>query len=79
MTKRVIVSLLLAVMACGGDSEDAEEPMQEMDMLEGDGERMGPVGCYIAAQMMCDCALTEAMCSEAAGMFWVPGCMSCGK
>lgn len=75
MTKLVIAGLFLAAMACGGDSEDDAEQMQEMEMLM--SEREGPVGCYIAAQMMCDCALTEAQCSEAAGMFWVPGCMSC--
>lgn len=70
----VMALLLLGPMACGGDSADEEpEPMQQMQMQE----REGPVGCYIAAEMTCDCALTEEECSEPAGMFWVPGCMSC--
>jgi len=72
VTKLVIASLFLAVMACGGDSEEAEEePMQETMM-----EREGPEGCYIIARMMCDCALTEAQCTGA-DKTWTPGCMSC--
>lgn len=72
MTKLVIGGLLLAMLACGGDSDEGEEPMQMQMQV-----REGPVGCYIAAEMMCDCELAEEECIEAAGMFWTPGCMSC--
>jgi hypothetical protein len=69
VTKLLIAGLFLAVMACGGDSEDEEEPMQETEML-------APDGCYIIMRMMCDCALTAEQCTGE-GMVWAEDCRSC--
>jgi hypothetical protein len=79
--KHAALALLLASIACGGDSDDT---MMEDEPMDGDGmvspsERPGPAGCYIGAQQMCDCALTEAQCTGG-GMLWVEnGCMSCAR
>lgn len=63
--------LLLSALcaACGGDTEEAEDPAE--------GEREGPAGCYIGAEQRCDCDLEESECTEGVGT-WVPmGCASC--
>ena len=39
-------------------------------------EREGPEGCYILANMRCDCELDEASCTPDIGQ-WTPGCTSC--
>ncbi|HTV17575.1 MAG TPA: hypothetical protein VMG12_02865 [Polyangiaceae bacterium] len=58
--------------ACGGDDDEdeARDPAG--------GERMGPAGCYIIAEMRCDCAIEEAECSEEGVQTWVDmGCATC--
>ncbi len=78
--KRAALALLLASIACGGDSDDTmvdDEQMEDGDMVM-QSDREGPIGCYIIARNMCDCALTREQCANAATMVWTEGCMSCG-
>jgi hypothetical protein len=62
-----IVPLLAVALgtACGDEAED-----------DPSAEREGPEGCYIVANMRCDCELDEASCTPDIGQ-WTPGCSSC--
>lgn len=64
------------VAGCGGESE-AEAPEQVQTEGEARPEREGPEGCYIGAEMRCDCARTESECGGAVGGVWTEGCASC--
>ncbi|MEY2937396.1 MAG: hypothetical protein RL033_8145 [Pseudomonadota bacterium] len=76
----LMLALAGAVFGCG----DEEETVQQREMLEPssqpEGERPppreGPDGCYIPAQTRCDCAVSEADCTEDVGI-WTMGCASC--
>lgn len=48
----------------------------EVDEEDPSTEREGPEGCYIIANMRCDCELDEASCTPDVGQ-WTPGCSSC--
>ena len=68
------------LVACGEDDEtttetDDMETTTEVEQAQ-PGTRMGPEGCYIQAEMRCDCDLDEASCTEDVGV-WTPGCSSC--
>jgi len=69
----LLLPLLALCTACGGDDET--ETVTE-DETEASSEREGPEGCYIIANMRCDCELDEASCTPDVGQ-WTPGCSSC--
>ena len=57
--------------ACG--DEDETETQTETQASMG---REGPEGCYIPADMLCDCDIEEVACTEDVGV-WTAGCESC--
>jgi hypothetical protein len=68
------------LMACSEDDEtttetDDTDTRTEVEQAQ-PGTRTGPEGCYIQAEMRCDCDLDEAGCTEDVGV-WTPGCSSC--
>ena len=65
--------------ACGGEDATTTAPTEpQTETQQEQPAREGPEGCYIPPQMMCDCTLVEADCSEDVGV-WTAGCMSCAK
>lgn len=82
MHKRMsILSLGLALTvlgACGGDDETITDT-QELEGGGGGGTMMreGPEGCYLVAEMRCDCELEEADCTDEDIHVWTEGCSSC--
>jgi len=67
-----ILLLLAASNAACGD-EDETQTQTETQASMG---REGPEGCYIPADMLCDCDIEEAACTEDVGV-WTAGCESC--
>lgn len=67
------ILLLLAAgnAACGDEDETQTQTETQASM-----GREGPEGCYIPADMLCDCDIEEAACTEDVGV-WTPGCESC--
>lgn len=69
----MLLPLLVGALCagCGGDSDDGEGDGNEAPVRE------GPAGCYVGAEMRCDCEIEEASCTED-GQTWVEdGCASC--
>ncbi len=76
---------LSATHGCGGDEEttfesDDAQPRPAGGDEGGNPMREGPAGCYIGAEMRCDCSIEEADCSDDQGGTWVAeGCASCAS
>lgn len=89
MAARLVFPFLFAVLfascsdgtKCEGSLCD-EEPPANGGSGGTSGERPppreGPEGCYIGAEMRCDCEIVEDDCTEA-GQTWTEGCASCAE
>jgi hypothetical protein len=76
----LLLALTCAVVACGDEAETVQQPEMEQQESQPESERPppreGPEGCYIGAQMRCNCDLVEEDCTEEVGV-WTMGCASC--
>jgi hypothetical protein len=63
----ILTALCVGGAACGDEDEDTADATTE---------REGPEGCYIPGNMLCDCDLDEAGCTEDVGV-WTTGCDTC--
>ena len=73
-----LAGLVAPCFACGSDEATIEDDTEEMG--GGNPMREGPAGCYIGAEMRCDCEVEEGDCGDDNGGTWVPdGCASCAE